>query len=375
MKIPITIPYLGEEEAEAAKEVVLSGWVTQGPKVEQFERDFAKYCHAKYAVAVSNGTTALHLSLYDSGVQAGDEVICPSMSFIATANAIKHCGAEPVFAEVNADFNLDIEDVKRKITKNTKAIVLVHQIGTPADIDAFKKLCLEENLVLVEDAACGVGAEYKGRKIGSEAEYACFSLHPRKIITTGEGGMILTNSIEIRDRLKLLRQHGMSVNDRVRHNSSSVVIESYDVVGFNFRMTDVQAAIGIEQVKKLDFIIQRRHLIAKAYVEGFKDLKKLSLPILAEESLPSFQSYAISLTNQSNVSRDDLMQQLLDLGIATRRGIMLAHREKPYLEKKSNLPMSDDFANNSLLIPMYPQMTNNQVEYVISSVKSILIDV
>jgi perosamine synthetase len=208
--IPIAKPFLNEEEAQAAYDTILTGWITQGPKVAEFETKFAEYVGSKYAVALSNCTTALHLAMIIAGVKSGDEVICPSMSYIATANCITYVGAHPIFAEVNQSYNLDIEDVKKKITPKTKAILLVHQMGMPADIDVFRNLCDEKGLILIEDAACAIGSEYKGKKIGSHSDLVCFSFHPRKVITTGDGGMITTSNAEYAERLKILRQHGIN---------------------------------------------------------------------------------------------------------------------------------------------------------------------
>jgi len=372
-KIPITIPYLGKEEANAASEVILSGWVTQGPKVEEFESIFSKYVGSKYAVAVSNCTTALHLSMIVSGIKEGDEVICPSMSYIATANCIKYVGATPVFAEVNEDYNLDIEDVKIKITPKTKAILIVHQIGMPADIDAFKQLCEENGLVLIEDAACAIGSEYKGSKIGSHSDLVCFSFHPRKIITTGDGGMITTSKKDFYDRLKLLRQHSMSVNDRIRHESTNVVIEEYLEIGYNYRMTDIQAAVGIEQMKRLNEIIEERRKIAIKYINSFKEIECLRLPIEKPNYKSNYQSFSIYLDKTSPISRNEFMQKLLDLGISTRRGIMTAHREKAYSKfVNSSLPATEDLADRSLLLPLYYPMDKADLDFVITNVKNIL---
>ena len=238
--IPIAKPYLTTDEAQAAYDTILTGWITQGPRVAEFEEKFAQYTGAKYAVAVSNCTTALHLAMIVSGVKEGDEVICPSMSYVATANSIKYVGAKPVFAEVNPKtYNLDVADAERKITPKTKAILLVHQIGMPADIDAFKRLADTYNLKLIEDAACAAGSAYQDKKIGSHSELVCFSLHPRKVISTGDGGFITTNREDYYQRMKLLRQHGMSVNDRVRHESAKVIFEDHVEVGYNYRMTDI----------------------------------------------------------------------------------------------------------------------------------------
>lgn len=238
--IPVAKPYLTADEAQAAYDVILSGWVTQGPKVQEFEEKFAAYVGSSYAVAVSSCTTALHLSLIVAGIKPGDEVICPSMSFIATANAIVHAGAKPVFAEVNKHFNIDAKHAETLITSKTKAILIVHQIGMPADIDTFKNICKKHNLLLIEDAACAIGSAYKGKKIGSHSDLVCFSFHPRKVITTGDGGMIATSNPEYYKRLKALRQHAMSVNDLERHKSDKIIFEEYPEVGYNYRMTNIR---------------------------------------------------------------------------------------------------------------------------------------
>ena len=257
--INIAKPYLTKDEAQSAYDTILTGWITQGPKVQEFEEKFAKHVGAKYAVAVSSCTTALHLSMLTAGIKKGDEVICPSMSFIATANSIMYAGARPVFAEVSPeDYNIDPGYAERMITDRTKAILIVHQMGMPADIDSFKGLCKKNNLKLIEDAACAVGSVYKGGRIGSHSELVCFSFHPRKVITTGDGGMLTTSRKDYYERLRLLRQHGMSVNDRERHASKKVILEDYVEIGYNYRMTDIQAAIGIKQLEKLDWIVSER---------------------------------------------------------------------------------------------------------------------
>ncbi|HIF15414.1 MAG TPA: DegT/DnrJ/EryC1/StrS family aminotransferase, partial [Bacteroidetes bacterium] len=351
MKIPIALPYLGEEEVENAGKTILSGWVTQGPRVAEFEENFSSYMGSKYAVAVSNCTTALHLSMIVSGICKGDEVICPSMSFIATANSIQYVGAKPVFAEVNTDYNLDIEDVRTKISSKTKAVLLVHQVGMPADIDGFRQLCDEHNLILIEDAACATGSEYKGQRIGSHSDLVCFSFHPRKVITTGDGGMITTSREDLYERLKRLRQHSMSVNDQVRHQSDKIIFEDYLELGYNYRMTDIQAAIGIEQLKKLDWIISERRKIAKTYINAFKNINCIDLPIESPDVCSNYQSFSILIKENSPICRNDLMQKLTDEGISTRRGIMTAHRQTAYSYRNEKLPISEALSDNSLLIP------------------------
>lgn len=373
--IPIAKPYLDKEEAQNAYDTILTNWVTQGPRVQEFEENFAKYVGSKYAVALSNCTTALHLSMIVAGIKAGDEVICPSMSYIATANSIMYVGAKPVFAEVNPEtYNIDVHHAEKLITPKTKAILIVHQIGMPADIDAFKALCKKHNLQLIEDAACAAGSAYKGAKIGSHSDLVCFSFHPRKVITTGDGGMITTNNEAYYERLKLLRQHGMSVNDRVRHTSSKVIFEDHVELGYNYRLTDIQAAVGIKQLEKLDWLIEERRKIAMQYHESFKDINCISLPIEQEGYFSNYQSYSILLKDNCPISRNDLMQKLLDLGISTRRGVMTTHRETAYKEycKGLSLPISEKTSDQSIIIPLFVPMQGDDINFVISSIQNLL---
>lgn len=372
--IAIAKPYLTNDEAIAARDVVLSGWVTQGPRVQEFEEKFANYVGSKYAVALSNCTTALHLAHIVGGVKAGDEVICPSMSYIATANSIKYVNAVPVFAEVNPlDYNIDVSHAEKLITSKTKAILIVHQIGMPANIDAFKELCKKHNLLLIEDAACAAGSGYKEGKIGSHSDLVCFSFHPRKVITTGDGGMITTNNEKYYERLKLLRQHGMSINDRVRHLSDKVVFEDHIEVGYNYRMTDIQAAVGIKQLEKLDWLVEERRKIAFQYHEAFKDIDCIRLPFENKDCFSNYQSYSIYLKENCPISRNDLMQKLLDIGISTRRGVMTTHRETAYKTLTTiSLPISEAAADNSIIIPLYIPMKKEEIDYVVSNVRNLL---
>lgn len=368
--IPITKPCFGPEEAEAARKAVESGWVSQGPKVAEFERAVAGYCGTAEAVAVSNGTTALHLALLVLGVGPGDEVICPSMSFVATANSIRHAGATPVFADVDPQtYNLDPETAEAAITPCTKAIMVVHQIGLPVDIDQFLAIGEKHGVKILEDAACAIGSRYKGKPIGGHSEMACFSFHPRKVITTGEGGMIATNNAEYAQRLRLLRQHGMSVPDTVRHTARQVITEEYLCLGYNYRMTDIQAAIGIEQMKRLDWIVGRRRELAARYTAALANHPWLRSPYVPEYAEFNFQSYAVQLTDDAPNSRDDLMQRLLDQGISTRRGIMLAHLEPAYAGRPQTQPLrhSECASARSVLLPLYPQMTSEEQDRVLGA--------
>lgn len=373
--IPIAKPYLTKEEAQAAYDTILSGWITQGPRVEEFEEKFAEYVGSKYAVALSNCTTALHLSMIVAGIKEDDEVICPSLSYIATANSIKYVGAVPVFAEINPEtYNLDAVDVEKRITDKTKAILLVHQIGMPADIDSFKLLAQKYNLKLIEDAACAIGSSYKGNKIGSHSELVCFSFHPRKVISTGDGGMITTNREDYYNRLKLLRQHAMSINDRVRHEAKTVVFEDHIELGYNYRMTDIQAAVGIKQLKKLDWIISERRKIALHYINELINIKSIRLPIEQNGYLSNYQSFSVYLKPECPISRNGLMQKMLDAGIATRRGIMTTHRETAYKNEKheSDLTLSENTSDQSILLPLYVPMSESDISKIIRTFKSFL---
>lgn len=371
--IAIAKPYLTADEAQSAYDTILTGWVTQGPKVQEFEEKFAAYTGSKYAVAVSNCTTALHLAMIVAGIKEGDEVICPSMSYVATANCIKYVNATPVFAEVNEQYNLDVNDVEKRITAKTKAILLVHQIGMPADIDVFSKLCKKHNLLLIEDAACAAGSSYKGKKIGSHSSLVCFSFHPRKVITTGDGGMITTNDEDLYKRIRLLRQHAMSVNDRERHTSGKIIFEDHLEVGYNYRMTDIQAAVGIKQLEKLDLIISERRNIAQHYNEAFKTINHINIPFEKEGYFTNYQSYVIYIKKESPVSRNRFMELMLEKGISTRRGIMTSHRESAYKNdyKNVSLPLSENYSDNSVVLPLFYPMTNEDIETVIKAVKQI----
>lgn len=373
--IPIAKPFLTKDEAQGAYDTILTGWVTQGPKVEEFEKKFCEYTGAKYAAAVSNCTTALHLAMIISEIGAGDEVITPSMSYVASANCIKYVGATPVFGEVDKEtYNLNVSHAESLITEKTKAIILVHQLGMPADIDAFRKLADKYKIKLIEDAACAIGSSYKGKKIGSHSEIVCFSFHPRKVITTGEGGMITTSDESIYRKVKLLRQHGMSVNDRERHEAGKLIFEDHIVLGYNYRMTDIQAAIGLRQLEKLDHIIEERRKIALKYIEELKDIDCIELPEEKTGYFSNYQSFSIYLKESAPVSRNEIMQKLLEAGISSRRGVLTAHRETSYLDnyKDLKLPVSEDACDRSFMIPLFIPMDSEDIEHVISTIKQIL---
>jgi len=378
--IPIAKPCIDEREAEAARRVILSGWITQGPEVVAFEREFADCVGAEYACAVSNCTTALHLALRAAGVGPGDEVVTVSHSFIATANSIRYCGAIPVFVDIQPDtFNLDPKQVEAAITPATRAILCVHQMGMPCDLSSLVAIAGKHGIPLIEDAACAIGSEvlWNGRweKIGKpHGDVACFSFHPRKVISTGDGGMITTRHKAWHDQFRLWRQHGMSISDAVRHSSAEVVFESYPEVGFNYRMTDIQAAVGREQLKRLPEIIQRRRELASTYSEALFGLPGLIVPSEPNWARSNWQSYCITLPNDCN--QKQVMQSLLDRGIATRRGIMCAHREPAYLKEPWRsigvLAASEKAQETAVILPLYPDMSATDQEAVSEAIRYIL---
>lgn len=373
--IPIAKPFLDATEADAAREAVLSGWLSQGSQVAAFEREFAALTGARHACAVSNCTTALHLALLANGVRPGDEVITSSHSFIATANSIRYCGAVPIFVDIDpATYNLDPECVADAITGRTRAILTVHQMGMPCDLKSLLALADRHGIALIEDAACAIGSqinidgewELVGKPRGS---IACFSFHPRKVITTGEGGMLTTSDPDFDSKLRLWRQHGMNVPDTVRHGSPEVIFENYVVVGFNYRMTDVQAAIGRKQLERLPELVARRRAIANRYSELLGNLEGVTLPFEPEWARSNWQSYCVRLPDR--LDQRTVMQKLLDQGIATRRGIMCSHREAPYSNSgpRHDLRQSELAQDHSILLPIYAQMSEGEQAKVVDALR------
>jgi perosamine synthetase len=372
MQVPFAKPWMRPEDGEAVAAAVASGWVSQGPRVQAFEAAFARRVGAPEAVATTNCTSALHLSLYASGVGPGDEVIVPSLSFIATANAVWQCGAVPVFADIDPrTYNLDPVSAARAIGPATKAIMPVHQIGLPADMDPIAELAAAHGLTIVEDAACAIGASYKGRPIGSLGSLACFSLHPRKVITSGEGGMIAVHDPEIAERLRRLRQHAMDVSDLARHNASDVVIETYREPGWNLRMTDMQAALGLSQLEALDDILRERARLAERYTAVLRELPHLEPPYDPPYAARTWQSYAVRVSPRSPIGRTEIMRRLLADGVATRRGVMAIHLEEAYGHPlRVPLPHTEAAARDTLLLPLFPGLSEEQQDHVMERLAS-----
>lgn len=368
--IPIAVPLLADEEADAARDAVLSGWVSQGPQVAAFEREFASLVGAPHACAVANCTTALHLALAVLEIGPGDEVITVSHSFIATANAIRYQGATPVFVDIDPETcNIDCGRLAEAINERTRAIVAVHQMGMPCDLAALMTVASRHDLAVIEDAACAAGSQIRidgeWEPIGKpRGHIACFSFHPRKVITTGEGGMLTTADAELDCKFRLLRQHGMSVPDTVRHGSPRVIFEEYLVVGYNCRMTDMQAAIGRKQLERLPELVARRRRLASRYTELLGNIDGLRLPFEPTWARSNWQSYCVRLPDR--IDQRSIMQNLLDQGIATRRGIMCSHRELPYAQTKQrhDLSQSELAQDRSILLPIYAQMSEADQEQV-----------
>jgi dTDP-4-amino-4,6-dideoxygalactose transaminase len=368
--IPVIRPLLGTEEAEAAAEAIASGWVAQGPRVAQFEAEFAKATGATHAVAVSSCTAGLHLAMIAAGVGPGDEVVVPSLSFIATANAARYVGADAVFADVDpATLNLTPATVEPLLTERTRAVILVDQGGVPADLDAMRALCDPRGITVVEDAACAAGATYRGGAAGSTAAIAAFSFHPRKLLTTGEGGMIITPDPELATRMRRLREHAMSVSAAERHAGQQPVIEQYLEVGYNYRMTDVQAAIGLVQLGRLPGIVARRRELAQRYQQLLGQIPGLRIVADPDYGTTNYQSFWVELPADFPVRRNELLQRLASAGISARRGIMASHTEPAYADyrRSAELPVTERISANSLILPLFHQLTRDEQDQVISA--------
>ncbi len=359
MKIPLAKVDLLDEDIRRVTDALRSGWIMQGPRVEAFEKKVAQFCHAPHAVATSSGTTALHLALEALGIRRGDEVIVPSFSWIASANSIHYCGATPVFCDVDPEtYNMTTETVERRVTKKTKAILIVHQFGMPCDMKAFAALAARKKFALVEDAACAIGSTYRGEPIGScrYSRATCLSFHPRKVVTTGEGGMVLTKAADIADTARTLRNHGMP---------PSPPSDTFTHIGYNYRMTDMQAALGVGQVARLAQTIRQRRSIAAHYGKRLKNISGIRLPREPGECESNFQSYMIRLAGKLAAARDSISARLASAGVATRKSIAPIHRQPCYSKRaRAVLAETDRLAADGLVLPLFSGMAEQEVDFV-----------
>lgn len=366
--IPFSKPYFSKEELDALKGPIESGWVTQGIEVEKFEKTLSELCEVEYAISVNSGTSALHLSLLAHNVGSGDEVICPSYSFIATANSIKLSGATPIFTDVDINTaNMDPDLTEKYITKKTKALMVVHQFGTPVDIDGFRELANKHKLILIQDSACAIGSTYKNKSLSTWGDISCLSFHPRKIITTGEGGVVLTNDSNIAKKVRELRSHGSSILNKNANLTGKH--EEYLSFGFNFRLSDLNAAVGNIQIKKLDEILLKRTEIANKYLSSLSIYKdKIAMPVFPNNTKPNYQTFQIRILTGSK-KRDFLISTLANSGISTRAGIPPIHKQIVYSKlaeyKTVSLPNTELLSKEGLCLPLFPALNSKDQEYII----------
>lgn len=374
--IPISLPVTGDEEWQATREPLVNGWLTSGPKVREFEQLFAERHQVKHALAVTSATTALHLALVALNVGPGDEVIVPAFTWVSTANVVLYCGANVVFADVDpVTFNMDPEDLRKRITSKTKAIIPVHLFGLCANMDAIK--AISGNIPLVEDGACAAGAAYKGVSAGALGTIGCFSFHPRKSVTTGEGGMITTNDDHLAEVIGMLRNHGASISEEQRHHGPRpYILPDFNMLGYNYRMTDLQGAVGVVQLKKLDQFIDERAKWAAWYSEQLKDVSWLRTPQFSSDFKHGWQSF-VTFVDESKapMRRNDIMEKLQEFGISTRPGTHAVHMLNYYADKY-NLKASDypgaQAANDlSMAIPLHNRMVAEDYQYVVDVLKSL----
>jgi UDP-4-amino-4,6-dideoxy-N-acetyl-beta-L-altrosamine transaminase len=366
--------WIDDEDIASVVEVLKRDWITQGPKVEEFEKKIAEYCGAKYAVAVSSGTAALHTAYSVAGISQGDEAITSPITFAATANAVSYCGGKPVFADIREDtLNIDVEEIRKKLSPKTKAILPVDFAGHPADLDEIKALAEERNLIVIEDACHALGAEYRGRKIGSLSDMTVFSFHPVKHITTGEGGMILTDNEEFYEKLKVFRHHGIVKDDL---DKGPWHYEIYDP-GHNFRITDFQCALGISQLKKLDRFVNRRRDIAARYNEAFAEMAEIITPTENSDVKAAYHIYVIQLrTEMLKVGRKEIFEALRAENIGVNVHYMPLHLH-PYYQRefgyrKGDYPRAESYYERAITLPIFPKMTNEDVKNVIEAVKKVI---
>ncbi|SFR58484.1 UDP-4-amino-4,6-dideoxy-N-acetyl-beta-L-altrosamine transaminase [Anaeromicropila populeti] len=369
MFIPYGRQTIDDEDISAVVEVLKSDYLTTGPKIEEFEKVVAEYVGAKYAVAISNGTAALHAACAAAGIQSGDEVITSPITFVASANCVLYCGGTPVFADIDSEtYNISLEDIRRKITNKTKAIIPVHYAGQPCNMDAIHKIAEEHNLIVIEDGAHALGAEYKGKRIGGLSDMTTFSFHPVKHITTGEGGMITTNNVQLYEKLKLFRSHGITRDEGMMRKKEGDWYYEQLSLGYNYRITDIQCALGISQMKKLDGFLKRRKEIVMGYQEAFKGMENIIVPTVAEGCESSWHLYVIQV---KNCQRKKVFDSLRDAGIGVNVHYIPVYKQPYYQEngyKEVKCVQAEQLYQQMISIPLYPGLTNEQQDCVIEKV-------
>jgi len=367
--IPLTRPYFDEEEIEEIKGVLDSGWVSQGPKTKEFEEAFAKYVGAKYAIAVTNCTAALHLSLLAIGVGKGDEVLVADFTYPATAHSVLYCGAKPIFIDVDPKtYNIDPELIEEKITEKTKAIIPVHIFGQPADMEPIMEIAENYGLRVIEDAACAHGAKYKNKFAGTIGDAGCFSFHARKGMTTGEGGMVVTNDRKLADEVRSLSIYGIT-STWDREKSEEFIIPRFVKLGFNYKMSDISAAVGIVQLRKLEKMIERRRELARYWDENLQNLELIEPPYCSEDVRHVYQSY-VALVDK-RINRNKLIERLRKEGIQTQIGTYACHVQ-PVYKSEQKCPNSLDIFNRSLALPMYYKLKGEDIDIVVAHLKAAL---
>ena len=374
--IPISLPVTGEEEWLATKEPLMTGWLTSGPKVREFETLFAQRHQVKHAMAVTSATTALHLAVVALDIKEGDEVIVPAFTWVSTANIVLYQNAKVVFVDIDPKtFNLDVNDLKRRITKRTKAIIPVHLFGSCADMDRIKEIA--GDIPLIEDGACAAGSGYKGKPAGGLGTLGCFSFHPRKSVTTGEGGMVTTNDDRLAEIIKSLRNHGASISEEERHHGSKpYILPAFNLMGFNYRMTDLQGAVGVVQIKKLDTFIKERDRWAAFYKEELKNVAWLSMPEFSSNYEHGWQSFVTMVDeSKSPLKRNEIMEKLQQVGVSTRPGTHAVHMLDFYKNKfglkPDDFPGARDANNFSMAIPLHNRMVEEDYQYVVNALKNL----
>ena len=385
MKVPIARTKFTSEELEIISKPLESGWVVQGPYTKEFEDEWSKFTESKHSIAVTSCTTALHLSLAALGFKQGDEAIVPAFTWIATANVIEHLGGNVIFCDIDLDtFNIDVTEIERKITPKTKAIIPVHLFGLSADMAPIMEIAIKHNLWVVEDAACGFGSKYNGNHVGTFGDTGCFSFHPRKSITTGEGGMITTNDDLLADKLRSMRDHGASISDFQRHQGPKpYLLADHPFAGYNYRLTDIQASIGVTQMHRAQKILMERKKLAENYNHSLIDLNFFGLPIFDNIYEHGYQSYPclydknridIKTVSKINKSRNYFMDKLQESGVSTRPATHAVHMLKYYREKYNLVP--EDFPNAyiandcSISFPLFNGLSNIEQDFVISTVRN-----